>query len=1716
MTHSTPHLRRLAWRGPRSRLLAPVTALVAALAVLAGLSPATAGAASDVTLSYSLSPQRTGAAPLAGASLPDGNVYIFTAPSTGVREVRFYLDDPERAKAPRLVEKGAPHDFAGTARDDSALPFDTRTLPVGTHTVTAEIVPSSGAIQVLSAAFAKTSPAPALTVSPASFALAAQQGSAAQTATLSVSGPAVPFALTSSAAWLRLSTAGATAPAAVTLTADPSALPVGSATANVTVTAEGRQPVVVPVSVTVTPVSGSAASGSQVLISRNAKRTSPVALNGATVSGGVYPFLSPDAGVTSVSWYLDDPATAGAPVRVDTTSPFDYAPGSVTHAAAALDTTALADGSHTITAKVTSGSDVSTVTATFTTSNGTRALAWAAPTLALTTEAGATATVSQVQLTAPTGAAVGLASDAAWLRAPASITGSGTVAVTADPAGLAPGTHSATLRATSTGATPAVLGVTLTVRAAGPAPALIADPASLAVTAAAGSGPVTRAVALSGASAAYTAAASAPWLTVTPAAGTAPATLSVTVDPAGLPVGTSSGSVTVTAPSLPQLVIPVTVDVPAGAGDTAYSVVFSRNAKRTAPVPLAGAALTGSAVYPFLAPDTGVTSVSWYLDDPAAAREPVRVDATAPFDYAPGSVTHSAAAFDTTAIPDGTHTITAKVDSAAGTKLVAATFTTDNGTNALTWSAPSIAFATDQNGATVSGQAQLSAQQPGTAVTLASDAPWLRVAPTATAPAAVQLVADPAGLTPGHFTATVRATAPGAFDGVLTVELTVGDTGGCSPVACDLIKVDTPYNLAWRYDSGAMLDADGLGTGFTTILKKDSGNAYRRDLLDVDLETGTLNVTTTAGRPHLGDNDQDNMVGVGFDGDSEIATISATIAGMPAVTGRYEQAGVWFGYGQDNVDRMVIASTPNGLRFEHVLEVAGVEVSRKNSPITAVASDQPVQLAIRSDPTKRTVTAYYKVGDAGLTPLSTFTAPGEFFSFDAAGIDPRVGTRSFGGILATHRSAAQAVTYPFSSFSLGGEFDIASSPDYPFTRTSYDVPFPTSMAMGPDGKLYVQSMFGKIHVLTLDAQHKVVDRQIVSTLGTRMALGLTVDPASTPDNVIVWVAHSSPVVDAGEVDSGTVTRLSGPGLAERTDVITGLPRSFANHSTNSLHFGPDGRLYIAQGGNTGAGAPNTAKTEFSDRAEQPLSAALLVANVKAPGFNGRCADPSDMSRSGLGCDVKTFATGLRNTYDFVISSKGLIYGPNNGLGVVGSYPASASAPCTGMGDTRPWNQGGNNPGLQNDDLNLIEEGRYYGTPNPTRGECVFKDGSYQGVPAAANYAAPLFDLGPNRSANGIVEYRGSAFCGQLDTSLLITNYSVGDDVTLVQLSADGRSVTSAKRLVGGFKDPLPIAQGPDGTIVVGEFGGNAITILEPQDIGCWADAPALPEKLLDSGAAVIDGMMYLVGGKTDRSHSSRLYVYDDVAKAWTRKADMPGAAVENPAVTTLDGKLLVLGGSTDAFGGAQAAGWSYDPAADAWSALPAMPTARGGASAQVVEGKVYVVGGMSEDGASTGAVEVYDPASRTWSVAPSLPTARDNPGTAVLGGALYVFGGRTRLASGATSVATHTTVEAYDPATRAWTAKAAMPTGRRTMASVVVDGKALLIGGEVAPDGSAFDVVEQYDPAADAWKVLRRIPTPRHGASAAVLDGKVHVVGGGPSGGFAFTDAHEVLTLPGS
>src|SRR4029078_7968902 len=105
-------------------------------------------------------------------------------------------------------------------------------------------------------------------------------------------------------------------------------------------------------------------------------------------------------------------------------------------------------------------------------------------------------------------------------------------------------------------------------------------------------------------------------------------------------------------------------------------------------------------------------------------------------------------------------------------------------------------------------------------------------------------------------------------------------------------------------------------------------------------------------------------------------------------------------------------------------------------------------------------------------------------------------------------------------------------------------------------------------------------------------LGLRFDPSSTVASPKLWVSRSL-LGDNTPDFQGTISVLTRTAFTHR-DVIVHLPRSLHDHMTNGIDFGPDGRLYIAQGATTGYGLPDD---YWGPRGEEPLTAAILVADV---------------------------------------------------------------------------------------------------------------------------------------------------------------------------------------------------------------------------------------------------------------------------------------------------------------------------------------------------------------------------------------------------------------------------------------------------------------------------------------------------------------------------------------
>jgi N-acetylneuraminic acid mutarotase len=157
-----------------------------------------------------------------------------------------------------------------------------------------------------------------------------------------------------------------------------------------------------------------------------------------------------------------------------------------------------------------------------------------------------------------------------------------------------------------------------------------------------------------------------------------------------------------------------------------------------------------------------------------------------------------------------------------------------------------------------------------------------------------------------------------------------------------------------------------------------------------------------------------------------------------------------------------------------------------------------------------------------------------------------------------------------------------------------------------------------------------------------------------------------------------------------------------------------------------------------------------------------------------------------------------------------------------------------------------------------------------------------------------------------------------------------------------------------------------------------------------------------------------------------------------------------------------------------------MPSARCGAAAGVIKGKVYVVGGATGGDGSVvlNVNEIYDPKGNTWNTGAPMPTARWVPASAVVNDILYVIGGCTVGCDGADALSV---VEAYDPATNTWSTKSPLPNATGGAYAVSVNGIIYVVGGTTSR-GRVVGTVYNYNPATDTWAqdasmiVARAIP----------------------------------------
>lgn len=166
-----------------------------------------------------------------------------------------------------------------------------------------------------------------------------------------------------------------------------------------------------------------------------------------------------------------------------------------------------------------------------------------------------------------------------------------------------------------------------------------------------------------------------------------------------------------------------------------------------------------------------------------------------------------------------------------------------------------------------------------------------------------------------------------------------------------------------------------------------------------------------------------------------------------------------------------------------------------------------------------------------------------------------------------------------------------------------------------------------------------------------------------------------------------------------------------------------------------------------------------------------------------------------------------------------------------------------------------------------------------------------------------------------------------------------------------------------------------------------------------------------------------------------------------------------------------------------WQEIAPMSVGRSEMRAVVIDGKFYVAGGFNTSGAQLNSLEAYDPATNAWTSLASMPVGMDHHMMAAHGGKLYIL--------------KYASIHVYDPANNTWSER---PDSSGLSRS---DGTAVAFGDHIYVIGGGPLPIQRFNPATGAWETRASLQTSRGHVNAVVLDGKIWVLGG-RSGNAAF------------
>jgi aldose sugar dehydrogenase len=341
-----------------------------------------------------------------------------------------------------------------------------------------------------------------------------------------------------------------------------------------------------------------------------------------------------------------------------------------------------------------------------------------------------------------------------------------------------------------------------------------------------------------------------------------------------------------------------------------------------------------------------------------------------------------------------------------------------------------------------------------------------------------------------------------------------------------------------------------------------------------------------------------------------------------------------------------------------------------------------------------------------------------------------------------------------------------------------------AMDFTPDGRLLYTERTGNLQVVAPGQASVVAYSFPVLTDGERGLLGVAVDP-NFATNHFVWVYFTKQTTstDCGGTIKNRVVRIilnddnsvtADPQGAGCFPVYQPAPGYYVSiHNGGNLHFGPDGKLYIAVG---------NSNEETTDPHEPAQNLASPLGKIHRYNPTIPLSAPSDNPFvTWPNADKSNYAYGLRNPFDFTFD------------------PVSQQIFAVDNGDKC------------DDEINLIRPGYNYGwrlnypqTPLPCDDD-VGPDPRYNTIP-------PLYHWTPSIAPTGITFYTGDLIpewkndlfmCAFKDSSTALHHFKLNAARTAIV----AHTILSDTVTHQPIQCRTDVLTGPDGALIYSEGGG---------------------------------------------------------------------------------------------------------------------------------------------------------------------------------------------------------------------------------------------------------------------------------------------------------------------